>query len=156
MRGTARAYQIEAGEYVQIIDVDGQQCSDFVAFRAGDLESGVETIIDSTATRSMVRGAYPVPGLFDKFFDGNLRPMLNVVQDTCGRHDAFGLACTARSYEERGFPGHRNCSDNISSAAEPFGVARRAAWPALGLLLAFGLGRRVALWSDVHTELPGL
>lgn len=130
-RGTARAYELAPGEVVQIIDIEGQQCSDFTALRSAALESGHEIAIDSTATRSMVRGAYPQPGLLDKFFDPEMRPMLRMVQDTCGRHDTFGLACTARGYEERGFPGHVNCSDNISNALDPFGVARRAAWPAI-------------------------
>lgn len=130
-RGTARAYEVKPGEVVQIVDIDGQQCSDFMALRADALERGLERAIDSTATRSMVRGAYPGPGLMDKFFDQDLRPMMRVVQDTCGRHDTFGMACTARGYEERGFPGHVNCSDNISNALAPFGAARRPAWPAI-------------------------
>ncbi|MEM7206741.1 MAG: DUF1989 domain-containing protein [Pseudomonadota bacterium] len=143
-RGSAQAYEVHEGEIVQIIDIEGQQCSDFTAFRSADLASGIETIIDSTATRSMVRGAYPGPGLFDKFYDGELRPMLNVVQDTCGRHDAFGVACTARSYQERGFPGHVNCSDNISHAAAPFGVRRRNAWPAINFFWS--------TWIDPHNH----
>ncbi len=130
-RGTARAYEVRPGEVVQIIDVEGQQCSDFMALRLDPLNRGDEVIIDSTATRSMVRGSYPGPGMLDKFFDRNLSPMMNVIQDTCGRHDTFGLACTARGYEERGFPGHVNCSDNISFALDPFGVAYRPAWPAI-------------------------
>ena len=131
LRGTARAYELRKGDYVQIIDVHGQQCSDFMAFRGDGLMRGEELMIDSTATRSMVRRSYPGPGLLDKFFDRDMRPLLNVVQDTCGRHDTFGLACTARGYEERGFPGHLNCSDNMSHALQPFGVARRGAWPAI-------------------------
>ncbi|MES0827403.1 DUF1989 domain-containing protein [Ruegeria sp. SCP11] len=130
-RGSAVAYELKAGEFVQIIDVEGQQCSDFMALRADGLDRGEEWMIDSTATRSMVRRAYPGPGLLDKFFDREMRPLLNVVQDTCGRHDTFGLACTARGYEDRGFPGHLNCSDNMSHALAPYGVARRAAWPAI-------------------------
>lgn len=130
-RGTAAAYQVREGEYLQIIDIEGQQCSDFTAFRSDGLEAGREWMIDSTATRSMVRRAYPGPGLLDKFYDAEMRPLLNVVQDTCGRHDTFGLACTARGYEERGFPGHVNCSDNISGVLAPYGVARRSAWPAI-------------------------
>ena len=130
-RGTAQAYEIAEGQFVQVIDIEGQQCSDFMAFRAGSLEAGVEDMIDSTATRSMVRQAYPKPGLLDKFFDRDMRPMLQVVQDTCGRHDTFGLACTARGYEDRGFPGHLNCSDNISGAMSPYGVKERLARPAI-------------------------
>nr|WP_170424192.1 aminomethyltransferase family protein [Ruegeria arenilitoris] len=130
-RGTGLAYEVKAGEFVQIIDIEGQQCSDFMALRSDGLDQGVEWMIDSTATRSMVRRAYPGPGLLDKFYDREMRPLLNVVQDTCGRHDTFGLACTARGYEERGFPGHVNCSDNMSKTLAPYGVARRSAWPAI-------------------------
>ncbi len=130
-RGTARAYAVEPGEIVQIIDLEGQQCSDFMAFRRDALDRGATRIIDSTATRSMVRHAYPGPGLLDKFYDRDMHPLLQVLQDTCGRHDTFGLACTARGYEDRGFPGHLNCSDNISGAIAPFGVAPRDAWPAI-------------------------
>ena len=129
--GTARAYLLEAGETVQVIDVAGQQCSDFMAMNARALHDGRERYIDSTATRSMVRGAYPVPGLLDKFYDQDLRPLLRLKQDTVGRHDTFALACTARGYEERGFFGHLNCSDNISHAYGPHGIAARRAWPAI-------------------------
>jgi len=130
-RGTAFSYALAKGEIVQIIDLEGQQCSDFMAFCARSLDQGQERLIDSTATRSLVRHTYPRPGLMDKFYDRNMRPMLQVVQDTCGRHDTFGLACTARGYEERGYPAHLNCSDNISDAMATFGVARRPAWPAI-------------------------
>ena len=130
-RGTAQAYTVEAGETIQIIDVDGQQCSDFMAMNAQALEQGQERYIDSTVTRSMVRGAYPIPGLFDKFFDQDIRPLLKLKQDTVGRHDTFAYACTARGYEERGFFGHLNCSDNISHAYGKYGIEPRTAWPAI-------------------------
>ena len=143
--GTARAYTLDAGETVQIIDAEGQQCSDFQALRRRGLDGGRELIIDGTATRSMVRGAYPAPGLLDKFFDAEMRPLLRVLQDTCGRHDTFGLACTARGYEERGFPGHVNCSDNIAEALAPHGVARRSAWPAINFFWN--------TWIDAHHQI---
>lgn len=130
-RGTAKAYGVKKGQFIQVIDVEGQQCSDFMAMRADALDAGVERYIDSTVSRTMSRSAYPLPGLHDKFFDQDIRPLLAVRQDTVGRHDTFALACTARGYEERGFPGHVNCSDNISDAFEPFGVGRRRAWPAI-------------------------
>lgn len=130
-RGTAQAYQLKKGQFVQVIDVEGQQCSDFMAMRASALDAGIERYIDSTVSRTMARAAYPLPGLHDKFYDQDIRPLLAVRQDTVGRHDTFALACTARGYEERGFPGHLNCSDNISDAYEPYSIARRAAWPAI-------------------------
>lgn len=66
-RGTARAYAVKQGEYLQIIDIAGQQCSDFTAFRADGLDKGQEWMIDGTATRSMVRRAYPGPGCSTNF-----------------------------------------------------------------------------------------
>ncbi|WP_415919515.1 DUF1989 domain-containing protein [Tateyamaria sp. SN6-1] len=144
-RATARAYELRKGETLQIIDVMGQQCSDFQAFRARTLDAGAEHMIDGTATRSMVRRSFPGPGLFDKFYDGELAPVLQVLQDTCGRHDTFGLACTARGYEERGFPGHVNCSDNISQAMAPFGVKPRSGWPAINFFWN--------TWVDHHHSL---
>ncbi|MEM6482678.1 MAG: DUF1989 domain-containing protein [Pseudomonadota bacterium] len=143
-RGTARAYELAPGEIVQIIDVEGQQCSDFIALRSDALETGQQRVIDSTATRSMVRGAYPRPGLLDKFYDRDLQPMMRVLQDTCGRHDTYGMACTARGYEERGFPGHLNCSDNISASLNPYGVPYRAAWPAINFFWN--------TWIDPHSH----
>ncbi len=130
-RGTAKAYEVKRGQFIQVIDVEGQQCSDFMAMRVDGLEQGLERHIDSTVSRTMVRGAYPMPGLHDKFFDQDIQPLLAVRQDTVGRHDTFALACTARGYEERGFPGHLNCSDNISGVYAPFGIKRRRAWPAI-------------------------
>lgn len=130
-RGSAKAYELRAGETVQIIDVEGQQCSDFTALRCDALDRGEERYIDSTVTRSMVRAAYPVPGLFDKFYDQDMQPLLTLKQDTVGRHDTFALACTARGYEERGFFGHLNCSDNISGELSSFGVKPKSAWPAV-------------------------
>ncbi len=130
-RGTAQAYEIRQGELIQVIDLEGKQCSDFMAMHARALERGQEWHIDSTVTRSLVGCAWPVPGLFDKFFDQQMNPLLAVEQDTVGRHDTFAVACTARGYENRGFLGHVNCSDNISSVYQPYGVAPRKAWPAI-------------------------
>lgn len=130
-RATAKAYCVQKGQFIQIIDVEGQQCSDFMAMRQDALEKNMERYIDSTVSRTMVRGAYPSPGLTNKFFDQDIQPLLEIKHDTVGRHDTFALACTARGYEERGFPGHINCSDNISNEFNPYGIKPRAAWPAI-------------------------
>ncbi len=146
-RGTAQAYQLRKGEVVQVIDVEGQQCSDFMALREDALQQGVERMIDSTVTRTIVGGAYPRPGLFDQFFDRDMRPLLALEHDTVGRHDTFALACTARNYEEKGFPGHVNCSDNISAELAPYGVETRPAWPAINFFFNSWIDR-----SDNHLQ----
>lgn len=144
-RGTAHAYELKKGQFVQVIDIEGQQCSDFMAMRSSALDAGIERFIDSAVSRTMTRSAYPLPGLHDKFFDQDIRPLLAVRQDTVGRHDTFALACTARGYEERGFPGHLNCSDNISHAFAPYGIQSRRAWPAINFFFNSWID-----WQDHH------
>ncbi|CAN5722101.1 DUF1989 domain-containing protein [soil metagenome] len=130
---TACDYQVKAGQFIQIIDVEGRQCSDFLAFDAHALQDGSEYGLDPTTTRTIVGSAYPQPGLHGKFFDPRGRPLVEVVRDTVGRHDTFGLACNAKYYEDMGYPGHVNCTDNFNAALSGYGVARRAGWPALNL-----------------------
>ncbi|MEO0946369.1 MAG: DUF1989 domain-containing protein, partial [Pseudomonadota bacterium] len=155
-RGTAKAYEVKKGQFIQVIDVEGQQCSDFMAMRADALDAGLERHIDSTVSRTMARSAYPLPGLHDKFFDQDIKPLLSVRQDTVGRHDTFALACTARGYEERGFPGHVNCSDNISDVFEPYGIKRRRAWPAINFFFNTWINHADhAIASDEAWSRPG-
>lgn len=146
-RATARAYEVKKGQLIQVLDVEGQQCSDFMAMRADALDMGIERYIDSTVSRTMAHGAYPLPGLHDKFYDQDITPLLSVRHDTVGRHDTFALACTARGYEERGFPGHINCSDNISREFAPYGIHKRAAWPAINFFFNS--------WMDPHNHEMG-
>lgn len=129
--GTAAAYTVRAGDYVQVIDVDGRQCSDFQAFHAGDLSTGHEYSIDPTTTRTLMGTASPGPGLHSRFFDLRQRPLVEVVRDTVGRHDTFMLACSAKYYDDMGYPGHPNCSENFNRALAPHGVAPRTGWPAI-------------------------
>jgi aminomethyltransferase len=150
--GTAQAYRIAAGDYIQVLDVAGRQCSDFVALRQAELERGIELDLDQTVTRTLNGNAYPAPGLFSKFFDRQMQPMLEVVRDTVGRHDSFNLACTARYYESHGYFGHDNCSDNLSRVLAEHGVQARAGWPAINFFFNTEVeaAQRIALdepWS---------
>jgi aminomethyltransferase len=130
-RATASAYEVRAGEFIQIIDIDGRECSDFQAFHRGDLDGGVERPLDATTTRYIMGAAYPGPGLHSKFFDVDQRPLVEMIRDTVGRHDMFGLACTAKYYDDMGYPGHVNCSDNFNGELARFGVAARKGWEAV-------------------------
>jgi aminomethyltransferase len=132
-RASALAYEVRAGEHIQIIDVQGRQCSDFLAFNESKLQQGKERGLDSTATRSLMGNAYPRPGLHGKFYDQDLEPLVEVVQDTVGRHDTFGLACTAKYYEDMGYFGHVNCTENFNAELLPYTIDPRKGWPALNL-----------------------
>jgi aminomethyltransferase len=152
---TARAYEVRAGEYIQIIDVAGRQCSDFLAFTMRQLEKGIERGLDATVTRTLVGRLYPGPGLYSKFFDQDMQPLVEVVRDTVGRHDTFALACTARYYDDAGYPGHVNCSDNFNGALRPYGIAERKGWPAINFFYNTGVDATNALYLDEPWSRPG-
>ena len=154
-RASALAYEVRAGEYVQVIDVRGRQCSDFLAFHAGKLQQGRERGLDSTTTRSLTGLAYPRPGLHAKFYDADAEPLVEVVRDTVGRHDAFGLACTAKYYEDLGYFGHVNCTDNFNAELLPYTIEARAGWPALNLFFNTRFDRENVYVVDEPWSRPG-
>jgi aminomethyltransferase len=152
---TALAYEVEAGQYIQVIDVEGRQCSDFLAFDARRLSEGVERGLDATTTRNLIGNAYPQPGLYGKFFNQDMRPLVEVVRDTVGRHDTFALACNAKYYEDMGYPGHVNCTDNFNAQLGRFGVAARRGWPALNFFYNTFFNESNQLFFDEPWSRPG-
>jgi aminomethyltransferase len=152
---TAKAYFVRAGEYIQIIDVAGRQCTDFQCFAARKLDKGLEHPLDMTATRSLVSKSYPLPGLFSKAFDQDTEPLVEVVRDTVGRHDAFAFACHARFYAEQGYPGHVNCTDNFNAELAPYGIAARKGWMALNFFYNTRIDEQNVLYFDEPWSRPG-
>jgi aminomethyltransferase len=154
-RASALAYEVKAGEYIQVIDVKGRQCSDLLAFHSGKLLGGVERGLDSTTTRSLMGNAYPNPGLYGKFYDQDQEPLVEVVRDTVGRHDTFGLACYAKYYEDLGYFGHINCTDNFNAQLLPYTIAPRRGWPALNLFYNTSFDADNLLIADEPWSRPG-
>jgi len=152
---TAEAYEVRAGEYIQIIDVQGRECSDFQAFAVAGLDRGRELCLDATATRTLMGSAYPAPGLRSKCYDQNLQPMVEVIRDTCGRHDSFLYACTEKYYSDMGYPGHVNCTDNFNGALARFGVAPRRGWMALNFFFNTGFDDANQACLDDPWSRPG-
>ena len=145
---SAISFEVFEGEFIQIIDVAGRQCSDFLAFRRKALDKGQLRGIDATTTRTMTGSAYPMPGLHSKFYDRDRMPLVEVVQDTVGRHDTFNLACTPRYYEDMGYFGHANCSDNFNGALAPFEIENYRGWPAINFFFNTNVGANNVIWFD--------
>ena len=153
--GTAIAYEVKEGDYIQVLDVEGRQCSDFQALSFAALERGLERDIDPTATRVFNGAAYPSPGLFSRLFDGDLQPSIEIIQDTVGRHDSFNFACTAKYYDDVGYPGHVNCTDNINRALEPYGVRPRDGWQAMNFFYNSLVDDTYQIYLDEPWSRPG-
>ena len=152
---TAESYFVKAGDYIQIIDVDGRQCTDFQCFSARKLDRGQEHPLDVTTSRTFMGHAYSMPGLHSKYYDQDWLPLVEVIQDTVGRHDAFAMACAAKYYDDIGYPGHANCSDNFNSALGKHGVTARPGWMAVNLFFNTAIDAHGVLIADEPWSRPG-
>ncbi|MDQ0392518.1 DUF1989 domain-containing protein [Labrys monachus] len=152
---TAERFEVKAGQYIEIMDIDGRQCSDFLAFDTALLAEGIECGLDATATRTIMGRAYPGPGLFSKFYDQRMRATVEVIQDTCGRHDTFGLACTMKYYDDMGYPGHDSCSENFNKVLAPLGIAARPGWPAINFFFNTQVNHDGTIGADEPWSRPG-
>jgi len=152
---SARAYLVRKGEYLQVIDVDGRQCTDFQCFDARKADRGLFHPLDVTTTRTLQGRAYPVPGLHGKYFDQDMTALVEVVQDTCGRHDAFALACSAKYYDDIGYPGHANCSENFNAALAEFGIPGRPGWMAANFFFNTAIDAHGVMIADEPWSRPG-
>lgn len=116
---TARAFAVRAGDYVTVIDLEGQQIGDFVALNAADHRERFSTC----HTRSVLRRIYVREG--DRLYTTQRRPMLEIVEDRVGCHDILIPPCDSAFYEQRyGIAGHPNCLDNLAGALAPRGIKR--------------------------------
>lgn len=152
---SARAYEVKAGEWIQVIDVQGRQCSDFQAFSKAALERGVERCLDVTTTRALMGHRYPQPGNLSKYYDVDFQPLVEVMQDSCQRHDAFSLACNKKYYEDVGYFGHPNCTDNFNGQLSAYDVEPRRGWMSMNFFFNTDIDDSDQLVMDEPWSRPG-
>ncbi|MFQ5624106.1 MAG: DUF1989 domain-containing protein [Paracoccaceae bacterium] len=153
--GHAKAYEVRAGQFIQVMDVQGRECSDFQCFSLAELDRGIERDISMTTTRSLTGCIYPVPGISSKFWSVDQQPLFEIVQDTCGRHDAYGLSCYPRYYDDAGYPGHVNCSDNINAELAAWDIRPRVGWPSINFFFNTIIDEQHVMSIDDPWSRPG-
>ncbi len=154
-RQTCISYQVKEGDYIQVISPAGRQCSDFVAFDTKKLDKGIEKGLDWQTTRTFMGNTFPGPGLFSKFYDTDHEPLVEVIRDTVGKHDTFNLACTSKYYEDVGYFGHPNCSDNLTNSMSKYGVQKQKGWHAINLFFNTSSTGLNSVISDESYARPG-
>jgi aminomethyltransferase len=152
---TSIAYEVKEGDYIQVISPTGRQCSDFVAFDTRKLNKGIEKGLDWQTTRTFMGNTFPGPGLFSKFYDTDHEPLVEVIRDTVGKHDTFNLACTSKYYEDAGYFGHPNCSDNLTESMSKYGVQKQKGWHAINLFFNTSAAGLNSVVSDESYSRPG-
>ena len=154
-RQTAISFEVKEGDFIQVISPAGRQCSDFVAFDTKKLDKKVEKGLDWQTTRTFMGNTFPGPGLFSKFYDTDHEPLVEVIRDTVGKHDTFNLACTSKYYEDAGYFGHPNCSENLNNAMAKYGVQKQKGWQAINLFFNTSATGLNSVISDESYARPG-
>ena len=117
---TGTGFLLRAGDLLTVTDPQGGQVSDLFCFAADDhaekLSSG--RTIDYANTIFLTTG--------HTLYSNRSRPMLTVVEDTCGRHDFLLTPCSQDTFDllYPEFEGayHPSCLENLSKGLAPFGV----------------------------------
>jgi len=110
--GRGLAFDVAAGQRLELITPSGAQAADFFAFDASDLGDWLSPAHTWTWTRRVK----PFEG--QEFLSRRRRPMLRFAEDRAGgAHDMFIAACDQGRYDQLGFEGdHDSCSDNLIAA----------------------------------------
>lgn len=116
--GHGRTFRARKGQFITVIDSEGQQAADFVAVNADNIDEKLSPV----HTRQHLRSLFFKPG--DALWSSENRPMLRIVADTIGIHDANVPACDRTRFSvDFAVEGHRNCVDNLLAGMKAFGVS---------------------------------
>jgi uncharacterized protein len=112
------AFRLPRGQHLRVIDPQGEQVSDLVAFSMDDTRE----VISSGRSLDYASKIYLTTG--DLIYSNRSRVMLRILEDTVGRHDFLLTPCSADTFriiygDEHP---HRGCFGNLAVALEAFGI----------------------------------
>jgi len=115
-------HRLETGDTLRIVDLEGNQAVDFLVYDAVDPDLRYDALVTIAAQRNIFLTTGSV------LRDGEGGALLTIVDDTVGRHDTIGGACSPESNTVR--YGHHTkhqhaCVDNFLTALSPLGRGKR-------------------------------
>jgi uncharacterized protein YcgI (DUF1989 family) len=117
--GHGRSLAVREGDLLVIRQSTGQQVCDTVAFRTDDFTEWLST------SHTIASNGRLWPAVGQHYLSNRRTPLLEVVEDTVGRHDLIIAACDPWRYlYDYGVADHRSCSDNFLEAFRAYQVAR--------------------------------
>jgi uncharacterized protein YcgI (DUF1989 family) len=110
---------LERGQILRVIDPQGEQVSDVMAFARGD---GTEWL-SSGRTIDYNNTIYVTTG--HTLYSNKSRPMLTIVEDCVGRHDFLLTPCSQEMFEKlyKHEGHHPSCFENLEMSLAQFGIA---------------------------------
>ncbi len=112
------AFRLECGQVLRVIDIEGCQVSDLLAFSADDPREAISNgrTFDYEETIRLGEGC--------TLWSNRSNSMLTIIEDQVGVHDFLLTPCSKATF--RHFypdqPVHRGCFGNLAEALAPFGI----------------------------------
>lgn len=108
--------RLRRGQHLRIIDIEGGQTGDLVAFS----QEGRERLSNG---RSFDYNGKIYLSTGDVLWSDRSSPMLTIVEDSVGRHDFLYAPCSLEMYRiQYGVTDHANCHSNLLSALRELGI----------------------------------
>lgn len=112
------AFTLNKGDLLTVIDPEGQQVADLLAFNAADLDEVISSgrTLDYAETIRLTTG--------HRLYSNRSRPMLGIEADTVGVHDFLLTPCSVDTFRHF-YPDHsehRGCFGNLVEALAPWGI----------------------------------
>lgn len=115
---TGAAFTLKKGEYLKVIDPEGEQVSDMVLFNKDDLRERISNgkSMDFEESILLTTGNY--------LWSNRSRKMMKIVEDTNGRNDFLLAPCSPATFKimYKNEEPHPSCFENLLINLEPYGV----------------------------------
>ena len=116
---TGTAFELRAGQQLRVIDLEGEQVADLIAFNLSDKSEW----LSSGRTIDYANRIYLTKR--DMLYSNRSRPMLAIAADDVGRHDFLLTPCSPETFQiiyKNNAP-HPSCFANLATSLAPFGIA---------------------------------
>ncbi len=112
------AFPMDAGQRLSVIDPEGGQVADLLAFAKDDIGE----VLSAGRTIDYASRIYITKG--DPLYSNRSNVMLDIVEDEVGRHDFLLTPCSKEMFRilYGDTEPHRGCFGNLAAALEPYGV----------------------------------
>ncbi|MDQ3552998.1 MAG: urea carboxylase-associated family protein [Chloroflexota bacterium] len=148
---TGMGLEMRRGQTLRVIDPQGEQVSDLLAFNAADrrecLSSGRS--IDYNDTIYLTTGHV--------LYSNRSSPMLTIVEDRVGRHDFLLTPCSPEMFRilYRHVGHHPSCFENLATSLAPYGISSDALPTTFNIFMDVAVAHDGALSIGPPRSRPG-
>jgi uncharacterized protein len=115
---TAKAFFVKKKQRLRVIDVEGKQVGDFIAFNS---DNPREKLSQARTRAFPMRFTLKVG---DKIYSDRDHPMFTIKEDTCGVHDLIWQPCSRWVYKNRFGADQDGCTELLARALADSGYSQ--------------------------------